>query len=525
MPGEVKQFQSIRDITSVSLSEQDTDIFPLSKERPQPSWMADTAILLLLTALGLLVHGYHFGLEDEAVYLPAIKHHLDTALYPHDSIFFLMQMKLTFYDSTVAWLIRLSGLRIETFVFLAHLCSLFLVLRGCLLLSRRLFSAPEGQWAGVTLMAALLTLPIAGTALLLIDQYLHPRSFATAFILFALVDVLDRRYIKSAIWLLAAGSISPLMALQGTAFAVFLAYRPGARSPLSALCPAAAVSPDNTPVWNEVTRSYFYLTQWHWYELFGVIAPLLILFSFRYFKPARTLPGFQLVSRRLTYFGLCFAAVSLLLCTPVFERFLAIQPMRAFHLVYLILFLYMGGLFGQLLLKNKPLRWAIFFIPICLTMCFVQRTQFAASDHIEWPGMNSRNLYVQAFEWIRDNTPKNAFFALDPYFMEHDGADFHGFRALAERSMLPDQVKDPAVVSVLCTANKITDDTIINFDEVSRRWHDQAAAVRDWKNFQLGDFRRLKERFGVEYVVLEKPAIEGLTCIYENEAVKVCRID
>jgi hypothetical protein len=37
---------------------------------------------MLLTFLGLLAHGCHLGLEDEGVYLPAIKYYLDPALYP-----------------------------------------------------------------------------------------------------------------------------------------------------------------------------------------------------------------------------------------------------------------------------------------------------------------------------------------------------------------------------------------------------------------------------------------------------------
>ena len=40
--------------------------------------------LLLLTLAALLIHGYHLGVEDQAIYLPAIKHHLNPSLYPFD---------------------------------------------------------------------------------------------------------------------------------------------------------------------------------------------------------------------------------------------------------------------------------------------------------------------------------------------------------------------------------------------------------------------------------------------------------
>jgi hypothetical protein len=34
--------------------------------------IADLALLILMTTLALAVHGFHYGIEDEAMYLPAI---------------------------------------------------------------------------------------------------------------------------------------------------------------------------------------------------------------------------------------------------------------------------------------------------------------------------------------------------------------------------------------------------------------------------------------------------------------------
>ncbi len=194
-------------------------------------------------------------------------------------------------------------------------------------------------------------------------------------------------------------------------------------------------------------------------------------------------------------------------------------------MVYLILFIVIGGLAGEYFLKRKPLRWAFFFMPIFVVMFSVQSYQFSSSDHIEWPGMKPRNQWVRAFNWVRNNTPKDAYFALDPRCMESHGEDFHGFRALAERSMMCDLVKDPAVVSVIFAAGEITTDESVTVSETALEWHDQVTALRDWKNFGPDDFHRLKEHFGVGWVILEKPGVGGLPCIYENDAVRVCRIE
>lgn len=495
---------------------------------PRKRLLADAAVLVLLTALALLVHGYHLGLEDEAVYLPAIKFHLDPGLYPHDSAFFLTQMKMTLYDKIVALAIKGTHLGVERFTFLAHVLSLFLILLGCLRLSRRLFARPEAQWAAVALIGALFTLPVTGSALLLVDQYLHPRSYATAFNLFAITCILDRHPVRAFSFLLLTAAISPLMALYGFCFAALLLFRdawnPFRRS--NAALPAAGfAAAQDASIWNEITRPYYYLVQWPWYELLGVVAPLGLLFSFSFIRSGSVLPPFRLLCRRIFLFGAIFSLITLAMGTPLLERFLSVQPMRSFHLVYLIFFLSVGGLLGEWVLKNKPLRWVLLFLPLCIGMFAAQRYQFAASDHIEWPGMKPRNQWVQAFQWIRDNTPRDAFFALDPYCMEGNGEDFHGFRALAERSMMADMVKDPAVVSVLFTANKLMADNFKGIQGIAETWHEQVNAARDWNNFGVEDFRRLNRQFGVGWVVLAKPCISGLKCPFENDSVMVCHAD
>ena len=42
-----------------------------------------------ITALAVLVHGYHLGVDDSAIYVPAIKQVADPGLYPFGAEFFL----------------------------------------------------------------------------------------------------------------------------------------------------------------------------------------------------------------------------------------------------------------------------------------------------------------------------------------------------------------------------------------------------------------------------------------------------
>ena len=105
----------------------------------------------------------------------------------------------------------------------------------------------------------------------------------------------------------------------------------------------------------------------------------------------------------------------------------------------------------------------------------------------------------------------DAYFALDPDHMELPGEDQHGFRALAERAMLADRVKDSGAVTM--------------FPNLADTWTEQFNDQKGWKKFGVEDFRRLKKKYGVGWVVVEKPGVAGLTCPYENARLMVCRVE
>jgi hypothetical protein len=143
-------------------------------------------------------------------------------------------------------------------------------------------------------------------------------------------------------------------------------------------------------------------------------------------------------------------------------------------------------------------------------MFYAQRQLFPATPHLEWPGRKIDNEWVQGFVWIRDNTPVNAYFVLNPDHMRLPGEDQHGFRAIAERSMLADQVKDSGAVTM--------------FPALAQTWLEQVSSEDGWANFSAADFERLHRRFGVDWVVLERAGVADLECPYRNSTLLVCQI-
>jgi hypothetical protein len=167
-------------------------------------------------------------------------------------------------------------------------------------------------------------------------------------------------------------------------------------------------------------------------------------------------------------------------------------------------------LLGKFGLEARAWRWAIFLLVANGGMCFAQCAEFPASQHIELPGLGPSNSWLQAFAWVRKNTPTDAYFALDPQYLAMQGEDYHSFRALAERSELADAVKDSAAVTQV--------------PELGPEWERQYTAEQGWRNFRLADFERLKREFGVNWVLIGLPQTPGLDCRWHNASLAVCAI-
>ena len=486
----------------------------------------ETVLLAMIAFLAIFVHGYHLGSDDSEIYIPAIKKVADPQLFPFDSDFFMHHARLSFFPDLIGNSARLTRLPIDWTIFLWHALSVFSLLLAARQLLGICFRNKRAQWSGVALLACVLTVPVAGTALVIMDPYLTARSLSTPATLFAIASFAGGHMGRAYLWLLFTAAIHPQMSMYGLAFVgcLWLAQRfaqplaPPATSPVLASMALMPLLFDFEPasgVYREVlaSRSYFSVVNWAWYEWIGVFAPLLLLWWFSRIRTADALAPFRRISGSLVFFGLFFTAAGLVLSmSRRFDNLLRLQPMRSFHLIYLILFLFLGGLIGDHILKGERWRWCCLFLSLAIAMRTVQTHAYPFSEHIEWPGASYSSGWLSAFIWVRGHTPKKAIFALDPDYMAFSGDDQHGFRAVAERSALADNLKDSGAVSL--------------FPQLADLWKRQVAAQQGWENFKLADFRNLAVTYGVDWFVLQRSqAIAGLVCPYQNEAVRVCRFE
>jgi hypothetical protein len=379
---------------------------------------------------------------------------------------------------------------------------------------------------GATLLIALcLCVPVAGTSLSIADPYLTGRSFSTPFTLFAICALLDKSVGRTCLFLLLAAIFHPLMGAYAIGFVLVL-WAIERRSWLGAgtiatgsLLGAALLqfshgtAPESPAHLAAVaTRTYFFLSEWQWYELLGILAPLALLASYALWQKNRSRSAGANLATAAVVIGLISVTVSATFCHPlaISQNVAALQPLRPFLFIYLFLFLVLGGLLGEFVLQRSLWRWAALTIIVGTCLGWVQHNVYPGSPQVELPGVPTHNPWHQAFDWIRSNTPARAMVALDANYIDAPAEDSLGFRAVAERDSLADRSKDGGAAAV--------------FPQLADRWLTEQTATTDLNHISDAERIRRLAPFKVSWIVLNRDAPTSFLCPFTNEAVKVCQL-
>lgn len=481
--------------------------------------------LLSLTVLATAICGYHPYSEDGGIYVSGIKYALNPYLYTHDSAFVTSYMHLSIFSHCTAELIRLTHLRVDVALFAIQLGTTWLLLYSCWRLAQRCFFTRAARWAAVALVAVSLSVPVAGSSLFLMDPYVTSRSFSMPLTLLAIVAALDSRWFLAVAYLALTGMFHPLMLIYAAGFLLFLWLIGRRRWLATGAVFAAAVACGAILQWSQrnviessayvaavITRSYFFLSRWHWYEWIGLAAPLAILWAIARWQRFRFRQPMVALCAACIAEGFTSIVVSLLFSRPDSHSHLVarIQTLRSFQIVYFVLFLLLGGLLGQYWLKSVRWRWITMLATISAGLLAVQLATYPASRHLELPWIKSQNKWVQAFRWVRKNTPENAVFAMDAHYITMPGEDGHVFRAMADRSSLAGYDKEGGAAAV--------------FPDLAGTWMAEQTAET---NLNIISDRERIDRlapFGVTWLILPRSARTSFPCPYKNSAVMVCRM-
>ena len=480
--------------------------------------------LAALTIASLAVHGYHLGVDDGEIYIPAARRLQNPGLYPFAPEFFLSHAHMSLFSPTLAWTARLTHFSMDWTVLAWYIALLFGMMISCWMLAAACFETKRARWSAVLIMAAVISMPATNTGLLLIDPYLSARSFSTPLTIFALASILEAKYVRAAIAVVLTATVHPQM----VAYLLFLVGvmwimertksketpRVATVASFAMFLPGGFHLASATGPYREAlySRGFYFISTWEWYHWLGMLAPLAILAFFWKSKLRGTRPGFARLSFAMIPFGLLSIVVALIFSSShSFDMFARTQPLRTFHLITLVFILLLGGVIGEFAAENRPWVVATIVLPLACGMFYVQHEAYPNSPHIEWPSATSSNAWVNTLLWVRKNTPEDAVFAEDSSYFLQDGVDQHGFRAISARSALADYYKDGGVVAI--------------FPFLAPEWKQMSDATYGLNRFSVAQFRALRQEYPeVGWTVIHGTGPQGLECPYQKDSYSVCRM-
>jgi len=487
--------------------------------RPIPSSLGP----LLLTPIVLLVHGYHPYAGDAGIYVAGVRHILDPSLYPLNAVFASAFVKLSSFPWTMASVVRLSHVPLSWALLAAHLLSIYLFLAACWQLAARLFNNESARWSSLLFATVCFTLPVAGTALFVMDPYVTARSFSTPLSLTAVAACIDRAWLRTIVLLTLTALIHPLMAVYTIAFVVLHALVASGRTRLAltvcvaliaacgvafGLAHGAPASPAYRQAISLPERTFLFLARWRWYETLGLFLPLLLFaLALRQVGSASRNGAICLACLLLGTANIVIAAAFVPPAGPY--SLVPLQALRSFHLIYALGVVLCGGVLAALTSRSRTAAISLVVV-LFAGMFAAQRLSWTGSNHIEWPGAEPANPYQQAFLWIRDYTPRNAVFAFDPRLVYLPEEDEQGFRAIAERDHLADD-KDAGIVAVI--------------PRLADRWALQRNAELNIDHMTDSERIAALAPLGATWLLLPPSAKTAFPCPWRNGVIQVCRMN
>jgi hypothetical protein len=498
-----------------------------SPERTR-AWAASVARSLALAGMALLailIHGFHPYADDAGIYVSGVVLALHPNRFGLSTPFIADYTHLSIFSWLVADVVRLTRLPLSAVLLGFQFGGFWLLLAGCRQIARRCFSSEAAAWGALAMVAVCLTVPVAGTGLVMMDPYVTSRTLSTPCTMLAIAAALDRRLLKTCLWLALVAVIHPLMAIYAGGFLLLLWAAQAGRWRLLAGLTVAPVALGSALWYSQrnvveshayriaaLTRGYFYLARWQWYEIFGLIGPVLLFAGYCWWKRGDwRRPD---VSLCLASLAIACSSVAVAACFahPGSHSHLIarLQTLRPFLIVYLVLFMGLGAMLEQHVLRARVWRWVLIFGVIGGGVSAAQFLVYTSASHVELPWRQPRNPWVQAFHWVRENTPKNAVFALDANYIDAPAEDTEGFRAIARRASIADASKDGGAAAI--------------FPQLAQPWLAQSTASRNLSGVSDADRIQRLAPLHVSWLVLKQSAVTGFDCPYHNAMVKVCRL-
>lgn len=528
---------------------RDSAFIPGLKAKVFPLKIKELLPVILLSIISTLTSGYQYAVSDQEIFIPYIYKIQDSHLFNNDLLFTQFTVNASIFYQAVAVLSKC--INIQTIFFLGFLFSKAIFFVGIYYLSKLFFKKRE--IALVSLLPFLLPKFIGGTATQTFDTFFGYRSIGQIFLVFYLLFLLKRQFIKSS---LVAGFglffhplsiipnllISPLLIIKNsrnkkkdllifllTILAFSVVYK------LSFSCCIDLFKQSSN--WLNIIKdrdNYIFVSIW---SILGWLSlGMYLLFGLIYLKyKNRRLKGdiltiflsslFVLIFNYLIIeifrqpaiakFQLARSITPIALISLTLSPFLVLYRKRRQRLFGTVAFISLTLNFFYLVLmsivslititansknisfeaKKKPINKLILIIVVIALLV----NGLYLKNSIQYP----KNLddWIDLQLWARANTDKNSMFVVPPYKT--------GFRIFSQRPIIGD-IKDGAVV--------------IYSEDFANRWSKILTDLQNYKDFNEADFIRLKQEYHYNYVVVDNGHVYQLNRVYKNGTYSLYKI-
>jgi hypothetical protein len=489
-------------------------------------WLGATAVFGVLVTLN--AGGYRYGAADQAFYIPAVVRHLSPHAFPADRVLIDPQAAYTVWDEGAAWLVRATGLELPLLFLAGYLATVGVFALAVLRLGERLYGTSLASWA---LLAALtLKHRIAQTGVNTFEGYFHPRVLAFALGLVAVGSAWSGRWVAAAALVAAAAVAHPTTALW---FALWLAVAAVTNAPrrrvLAGVAVAAAgltalalwrlgrasVTGVMDPEWTATFagKDYLFPTEWRastWAT--NLLSPALVasLAFVRARQGAVTRNERGIVAGALGLFVVFLASLpfvharhALAVQLQVSRVFWALELLATAYLVWWLAEARWGRRAG-------PIARRAVVVVTALSAAALARGVFVTLvEHAGRPPVQVQlpeGEWRDVTKWAAAHTSADAAFLVDPGHAWKYGL---GFRVGASRDVYLEEDKDAALA--------------FYSRPVALRVRERIEALPDFPALTPARARALGERFGLSYVIVERPI--DLPEVYRNGRFFVYRID
>lgn len=475
-------------------------------------------LLLVISAMAILIHGYSFSGGDQTIYVPAVLQKINPKLYQHDSITKAPEKDLSVFFTIMASIVRTTSTDIEWVYILLY----FVVHYWFIFSAYSLTYTITRNHQTALIATSIIALPkyVGGTTITTVDFSWIPRFLALPFSLNSINASLQTRPSVAVLLLSIAFVIHPFTGISTGLFLVgiFVLIKIPVRQAISAslfsLPLLAWIITIHTQLpayhnpllidssWWQILLSripYNFLQTWKlsgWGSI-GITLVLLLL-------NLRTKPSSEL-NKKIIHSGIGIAlmvTIVHLLTVEILKLsvFTQLQLLRIWLWPTILSLIVTSDLIVKLLRKKSPINTAV--AVVLLASLYTNFGHVRTTAAIEWPHSN-KNDWIAVQEWIKKNTPTDAIILTPPHR--------NGFRIYSQRSIVG-EIKDGS--------------SSLYSWELASLWQQRLSDVHPLGNKTTIEIKKLAQKYHADYFVAftDDPIYRNLPELFRTKTLVVYKL-